>query len=83
MVCQWCFKYSKEVLPFLRHLRGCPMRGEEGLGIPPGERIYTREGYSLYEIDGEEHKVCRLLMNIIERERGDIELVTVALLIQT
>lgn len=53
MVCQWCFKYTVELLPFLKHLKCCSWRQ----GIPPGERIYTKDGYSLWEIDGEEFKV--------------------------
>ena len=53
MVCQWCFKYTVELLPFLKHLKCCSWRH----GTPPGERIYTKDGYSLWEIDGEEHKV--------------------------
>jgi hypothetical protein len=54
MVCQWCFKYTIELLPFLKHLKCCAWRR----GPPPGERIYSKGGYSLWEIDGEEHKVC-------------------------
>lgn len=65
MVCQWCFKYSKEVLPFLGHLRACRVKGcgdgggggeEEGGGMV-GEKVYEKDGYSLWEIDGEEYKV--------------------------
>lgn len=52
-VCQWCFKYSKELMPFLGHVRACPLRDT----APPGAVIYTKDGYSLYEIDGEEHKL--------------------------
>lgn len=65
MVCQWCFKYSKEVLPFLGHLRACRVkgcgdgedRGEGGGGGMVGEKVYEKDGYSLWEIDGEEHKL--------------------------
>ena len=52
-VCQWCFKYSKELVGFLGHLKVCPLR----CTAPPGQAVYTKDGYSLYEIDGEEHKV--------------------------
>lgn len=23
-VCQWCFRYSKELMPYLAHVVGCP-----------------------------------------------------------
>lgn len=52
-VCQWCFKYSKELMGFLGHLGNCELRS----GTPPGEEIYCKDGYSLFEIDGEECKV--------------------------
>ncbi|KAF2477845.1 uncharacterized protein BDR25DRAFT_275318 [Lindgomyces ingoldianus] len=52
-VCQWCFKYSKELMGFLGHAKTCPLRST----APPGEGIYSKDGYSLYEIDGEEHKL--------------------------
>ncbi|PSN64222.1 hypothetical protein BS50DRAFT_575666 [Corynespora cassiicola Philippines] len=52
-VCQWCFKYSKELMGFLGHLKVCEGRN----GTPPGEEVYSKDGYSLYEIDGEEHKL--------------------------
>ncbi|KAF2711499.1 acyl-CoA N-acyltransferase [Pleomassaria siparia CBS 279.74] len=53
MVCQWCFKYSTGLMPFLGHLKSCEMRCADSVG----ERIYTKDGYSLWEIDGEEHKL--------------------------
>ncbi|KAJ4312833.1 SAS complex subunit, partial [Neodidymelliopsis sp. IMI 364377] len=52
-VCQWCFKYSKELTGFIKHLRTCPLRSTD----PPGVHIYTSNGYSLYEIDGEKNKL--------------------------
>ncbi|OAG15160.1 hypothetical protein CC77DRAFT_947391 [Alternaria alternata] len=55
-VCQWCFKYSKELLGFIGHLvsfPSCPLRNTP----PPGVNVYTKDNYSLYEIDGEKHKL--------------------------
>ncbi|KAF1835032.1 hypothetical protein BDW02DRAFT_568451 [Decorospora gaudefroyi] len=78
-VCQWCFKYSKELVGFLGHLvrqsrdkpwrryrmqerwanmcfsrqKACPLRTTP----PPGVCVYTKNRYSLYEIDGEKHKL--------------------------
>lgn len=61
-VCQWCFKYSKVLMSFLGHLKCCDLRpggGEKGEGCGvPGEEVYRKDGFSLYEIDGEEYKVC-------------------------
>ncbi|KAH7363678.1 acyl-CoA N-acyltransferase [Pyrenochaeta sp. MPI-SDFR-AT-0127] len=52
-VCQWCFKYSNKLNPFLGHLKACPLRDSP----PPGVNVYAKDGYSLYEIDGSEHKL--------------------------
>jgi GNAT superfamily N-acetyltransferase len=80
-VCQWCFKYTKELTGFIKHLvsssnihshisirvfvfvrvsvlihppqRACRLRSAP----PPGIQIYAKDNYSLYEIDGEKHKL--------------------------
>jgi histone acetyltransferase MYST1 len=52
-VCRWCFKYSKEVVPFLAHTKRCIHR-EDG---PPGRPIYAKPPHSIYEIDGDENKL--------------------------
>ena len=52
-VCHWCFNYGKELLEFIAHLAACPLRGAG----PPGEVIYSKDGWELREIDGEENKV--------------------------
>jgi histone acetyltransferase HTATIP len=68
-VCQWCFKYSKELMGFLGHLvcrnvsslcfdanmtqKACPHRDTP----PPGVNVYTKDNYSIYEIDGEKNKL--------------------------
>lgn len=31
----------------------CPLKDEP----PPGDLIYEKDGYAIYQIDGEEHKV--------------------------
>ncbi|MCJ1282826.1 hypothetical protein MMC26_002152 [Xylographa opegraphella] len=71
-VCQWCFKYSKEVVPFLTHV--VSLRTPNSLEVgsvtfpcqkacnkednePPGRLIYRKAPYSIYEIDGEEEKL--------------------------
>ncbi|KAI9816606.1 MAG: hypothetical protein M1827_001739 [Pycnora praestabilis] len=52
-VCRWCFKYSKELMPYLAHVKVCSMRDE----LPPGKLIYKKNCYSIFEVDGEEHKL--------------------------
>lgn len=53
-VCQWCFKYSKELIPFLGHVKVCPLKGK----VPEAsELVYSKDDYSLYEVDGEDQKV--------------------------
>lgn len=71
-VCECCFRYSKELMPYLAHRvrlslstgtrlpgqadtiqRVCPLRDSP----PPGTLIYQTADQSIYEIDGEEHKV--------------------------
>ncbi|KAB2569684.1 Males-absent on the first protein [Lasiodiplodia theobromae] len=52
-VCQWCFKYSKELIPFLGHTKVCGLKDAP----PPGTRIYAKDCYSIHEVDGEEHKL--------------------------
>ncbi|KAF2747053.1 hypothetical protein M011DRAFT_386132, partial [Sporormia fimetaria CBS 119925] len=53
-VCQWCFKYCKELIPFLGHARVCERRVA---GCPPGAEVYRRGDVSLWEIDGERDKL--------------------------
>ncbi|KAF2635809.1 hypothetical protein P280DRAFT_410882 [Massarina eburnea CBS 473.64] len=50
-VCEWCFKYTKELLPFLGHT--CPLRDQP----PPGGAVYAQPGLAIYELDGAEHKL--------------------------
>ncbi|GAB7348358.1 hypothetical protein MBLNU459_g6800t1 [Dothideomycetes sp. NU459] len=52
-VCQWCFRYSKELMPYLAHMKVCPHKDAS----PPGELIYKKDNHAIYEIDGEEHKL--------------------------
>ncbi|MCJ1402053.1 hypothetical protein MMC11_005272 [Xylographa trunciseda] len=52
-VCQSCFKYTKEAVPFLAHVEACNADDNK----PPGRLIYRKEPYSIYEIDGEEEKL--------------------------
>ncbi|GAB7344418.1 hypothetical protein MBLNU457_2269t2 [Dothideomycetes sp. NU457] len=52
-VCQWCFRYSKELMPYLSHMRVCPLQN----GPPPGTLVYEKGDKAIYELDGEEHKL--------------------------
>ncbi|KAI5363633.1 putative histone acetyltransferase domain, MYST-type, acyl-CoA N-acyltransferase [Septoria linicola] len=52
-VCQWCFKYTNELLKFSAHCKVCPMKTE----APHGEVVYEKDNYSIHRLDGEEHKL--------------------------
>ncbi|KAI9840546.1 MAG: hypothetical protein M1838_004010 [Thelocarpon superellum] len=52
-VCRWCFKYSRELMPYMAHVRVCPARTEP----PPGQMIYEKDSYSIYEVNGEDHQL--------------------------
>ncbi|KAL8737713.1 MAG: hypothetical protein Q9181_001431 [Wetmoreana brouardii] len=52
-VCQWCFKYCRDLVPFLAHRKLCHARNE----APPGQLIYSKDGYSIHEVDGEDHRL--------------------------
>jgi hypothetical protein len=72
-VCESCFRYSKELMPYLAHRVRPPSLGEAQRGQtkltqiqrvcplreapPPGTLIYQTADQSIYQIDGEEHKV--------------------------
>jgi len=50
-VCEFCLKYMKKRATLRRHYEKCPMR------TPPGQLIYNKEGLSMYEVDGKNHKI--------------------------
>ncbi|QIW98869.1 hypothetical protein AMS68_004387 [Peltaster fructicola] len=51
-VCQWCFKYTHEIMKYCAHCKVCPQQQE-----PVGDSIYEKDGYAIHELDGEEHKM--------------------------
>jgi len=54
-VCNHCFKYSKELMNWLVHVRACERRFGGALGVVPGREIYThgKGTWSVWEVDGE------------------------------
>ncbi|KAL8893167.1 MAG: hypothetical protein Q9215_000173 [Flavoplaca cf. flavocitrina] len=52
-VCQWCFKYCPDLVPFLAHRKLCHARYDS----PPGQLIYSKDDCAIYEVDGEEHQL--------------------------
>ncbi|KAF1810901.1 hypothetical protein P152DRAFT_460192 [Eremomyces bilateralis CBS 781.70] len=52
-VCPHCFKYVREVMPFLGHTAICANDPSN----PPGRLIYEKAPFTIYEVDGEEHKL--------------------------
>lgn len=51
-VCRWCFRYSCDVHAYADHMRVCQYRT-----TPPGIHIYEHDGYSVWEVDGEDSKL--------------------------
>ncbi|KAL4818034.1 acyl-CoA N-acyltransferase [Aspergillus spinulosporus] len=51
-VCQWCFRYSCDIKKYASHTRLCPHRT-----TPPGTKVYDHAGYSVWEVDGADHKL--------------------------
>ncbi|WEW60493.1 SAS complex subunit [Emydomyces testavorans] len=49
-VCRWCFRYTCDKTAYAGHTRVCQLRSS-----PPGTRIYDYGGYSVWEVDGEDH----------------------------
>ncbi|KAI9706895.1 MAG: hypothetical protein M1820_004674 [Bogoriella megaspora] len=60
-VCQYCFKYSKELIPWLAHTKVCPGKTES----PPGDLIYFKNEYAIHEVDGEEHRASKKLPRVL------------------
>ncbi|KAI9929215.1 hypothetical protein MW887_001623 [Aspergillus wentii] len=51
-VCRWCFRYSCDVDLYAKHTRSC-----ENQATPLGTKVYDHGGYSVWEVDGEDHKL--------------------------
>ncbi|PYH91545.1 MOZ/SAS-like protein, partial [Aspergillus ellipticus CBS 707.79] len=51
-ICRWCFRYSCDVHAYAKHTRLCQHRT-----TPPGTKVYDHGGYSVWELDGECHKL--------------------------
>lgn len=89
-VCRWCFRYSKELMPYLGHV--VCRRQWEGLGnwdskliphvcsqrvcklresLPLGRMIWAKGCYSVWEVDGEEHKV-RMIVEHAYKDIGGL-----------
>ncbi|KAK4613250.1 Histone acetyltransferase KAT8 [Fulvia fulva] len=52
-VCQWCFKYTPEIMKYSAHCKVCPMKSSP----PHGEVIYETDEYIIHTLDGAEHKL--------------------------
>ncbi|EAS36546.1 histone acetyltransferase [Coccidioides immitis RS] len=51
-VCGWCFRYTCDRTAYAAHLPACQLRSS-----PPGSQIYQHDGYSVWEVDGEDYKL--------------------------
>ncbi|KAK5115731.1 hypothetical protein LTR62_000820 [Meristemomyces frigidus] len=52
-VCQYCFRYSSEILKYSAHCKVCPLKDTP----PPGRVVYAKGDYIIHELDGEHHKL--------------------------
>ncbi|TKA60581.1 hypothetical protein B0A55_11150 [Friedmanniomyces simplex] len=52
-VCQWCFRYTSEIVKFSAHCKACPLKDEP----PPGEVVYDKADYIIHELDGADHRL--------------------------
>lgn len=53
-ICEYCLKYMKLKCSYRKHRQCCEKRR------PPGREIYRENNLSVFEIDGKEHRVCKL-----------------------
>ncbi|KAL4871004.1 hypothetical protein BDV12DRAFT_41703 [Aspergillus spectabilis] len=51
-VCRWCFRYACDIATHAKHTKRCPHRT-----TPPGRKVYDHTGYSVWEVDGANHKL--------------------------
>ncbi|KAL4879672.1 histone acetyltransferase [Aspergillus karnatakaensis] len=51
-VCRWCFRYSCDITTHTKHTNLCPHRT-----LPSGRKVYDHAGYSVWEVDGANHKL--------------------------
>lgn len=51
-VCRWCFRYSTDVDAYAKHACIC-----ENRMTPLGVKVYDDGGYSVWKVDGEDHKL--------------------------
>jgi len=55
-VCEWCLKYMKKLSTLENHKKDCMIRH------PPGNEIYRDRNVSVFEVDGNKHKIyCQCL----------------------
>jgi GNAT superfamily N-acetyltransferase len=65
-VCQWCFKYTSELLASLAHGKCCAAQSKP----PPGVRIYEHDKsgeYTIYRVDGEQEKVYAQCLSLFAK----------------
>ncbi|KAK4574088.1 SAS complex subunit [Recurvomyces mirabilis] len=62
-VCQWCFRYSSEILKYSAHCKACPLQTNR----PPGTVIYSKGDYIIHEIDGAEHKLYAQHLSLLSK----------------
>ncbi|KAF2101458.1 histone acetyltransferase, MYST family [Rhizodiscina lignyota] len=62
-VCEYCFKYSKDLLPFIAHRDVCALN-KDG---PPGTSIYEDGPVRIHEVDGEDYKLYTQNLSLLAK----------------
>ncbi|TKA30438.1 hypothetical protein B0A50_02665 [Salinomyces thailandicus] len=62
-VCQWCFRYTPEIMKYSAHCKVCPLKDEP----TPGFVIYEKGDHIIHEVDGEEHKLYAQNLSLLSK----------------
>ncbi|KAI6916808.1 hypothetical protein KC355_g17690 [Hortaea werneckii] len=62
-VCQWCFRYTPEIMKYSAHCVMCQLKEEPA----PGRVVYEKGDCIIHELDGEEHKLYAQNLSLLSK----------------
>ncbi|KAI7216889.1 hypothetical protein KC333_g4593 [Hortaea werneckii] len=62
-VCQWCFRYTPEIMKYSAHCKVCQLKEDPA----PGRVVYEKGDYIIHELDGEEHKLYAQNLSLLSK----------------
>ncbi|KAK3075394.1 SAS complex subunit [Teratosphaeriaceae sp. CCFEE 6253] len=62
-VCQWCFRYTSEIVKYSAHCKVCPLRND----APPGDVVYEKDQYVIHELDGADHNLYAQNLSLLSK----------------